>query len=282
MTKPTYHVVSFSGGKDSTAMLLHMIELNYHIDEVLFCDTTMEFPSMLRHVEKVRAVVEAEGIKFTTLKAEHDFEHLMLHHTPKRKKEDLRGLVGYSWPGPKSRWCTRALKKQIIDRHLRGLKQSYTVIQYVGLAMDEQHRLERTNNKADGMCHPLVAWGWTEADAMNYCRGKGYDWEGLYDLFGRVSCWCCPLQPLDELRTLRTHFPDLWQRLGELDRQTWRDFKENGQSVENLDKRFALEDALTTAGHSTKNRQFFNDLNRHLAGEVTVEKILKERAEEEE
>lgn len=39
MTKPQYIVVSFSGGKDSTAMLLHMIELGEHIDEVISADT---------------------------------------------------------------------------------------------------------------------------------------------------------------------------------------------------------------------------------------------------
>lgn len=32
------HIVSFSGGKDSTAMLLKMLEDNYEIDEIIFCD----------------------------------------------------------------------------------------------------------------------------------------------------------------------------------------------------------------------------------------------------
>lgn len=48
MSKPLYHVASFSGGKDNTAMVLRMIELGYHIDEVMFCDTTMEFPATRR------------------------------------------------------------------------------------------------------------------------------------------------------------------------------------------------------------------------------------------
>ena len=41
-----YHVVSFSGGKDSTAMLLRMLELGMPVDEIIFCDTTVEFPQM--------------------------------------------------------------------------------------------------------------------------------------------------------------------------------------------------------------------------------------------
>lgn len=48
MKKPDLHIVSFSGGKDSTAMLLHMMELGMQIDIVLYCDTWMEFPAMYR------------------------------------------------------------------------------------------------------------------------------------------------------------------------------------------------------------------------------------------
>jgi len=47
------HIVSFSGGKDSTAMLLKMIEENMQIDEIIFCDTGVEFPAMYEHIRKV-------------------------------------------------------------------------------------------------------------------------------------------------------------------------------------------------------------------------------------
>jgi 3'-phosphoadenosine 5'-phosphosulfate sulfotransferase (PAPS reductase)/FAD synthetase len=280
MQKPQYNVASFSGGKDSTAMVLRMIERGDHLDEVLFCDTTMEFPAMLRHVEKVKQVVEAAGIKFTTLRDDLTFEEWLLEYTPVRKNPALEGLRGKSWPGPMTRWCTQRLKERVISRYFRLLRKTHTVYQYIGMAADEQYRLERKQQQGQDKQYPLVKWGWTEADALAYCYEKGYDWEGLYDLFDRVSCWCCPLQPLSELRTLRTHFPDLWSRLKELDEQTWRTFKENNQSVENLDCRFALEEALAAAGHSIKNRAFFADLKRHLAGEASVEDILNEREKE--
>ena len=273
--KPLYHVVSFSGGKDSTAMVLRMIELGYKIDEVVFCDTTMEFPAMLRHVEKVRQVVEAAGVKFTILQAEHDFEYYLLQYTPKRKDPNAKELIGCSWPCHRVRWCTRILKHDVINRYLRKLRDEYAVVQYIGLAADEGYRLERANNQKQDMRHPLVEWGWDEEAALSYCYRKGYDWEGLYQQFKRVSCWCCPLQPLSELRTLREKHPDLWQRLMSLDAQTWRVYKEHG--VENLDRRFELEDALTEHGISIKNRAFFTDLKRLLAGETTIESILNER-----
>ena len=49
------HVVSFSGGKDSTAMLLRMIEENMPIDIILYCDTGLEFPEMEEHIGRLRS-----------------------------------------------------------------------------------------------------------------------------------------------------------------------------------------------------------------------------------
>ena len=282
MTKPEYHIASFSGGKDSTAMVLRMIERGDPLDEVMFCDTTMEYPAMLRHVEKVKQVIEAAGIKFTTLRDEHGFEWRLYQKPVKRKStHDLYGRPGYGWPTASSRWCTRHLKMEPIERHLRELHQKYKVIQFIGIAADEDYRLERENNQDPNHRHPLREWGWTEADAMQYCRDKGYDWEGLYDLFPRVSCWCCPLNRYEILRNQRKHFPDLWARLLELDEKQCKSFFSHGHRVADFDRRFALEDVLTEAGQSIKDRRFFADLKRLQAGEVTLEEILQERTTEE-
>ena len=53
MDKPKLHVVSLSGGKDSTAMLLMMLERRMPIDIILFCDTGLEFPTMYEHMKKL-------------------------------------------------------------------------------------------------------------------------------------------------------------------------------------------------------------------------------------
>ena len=45
-----YHVVSLSGGKDSTAMLLLMLEMGMQVDEIVNVDTGMEFPGMAEHI----------------------------------------------------------------------------------------------------------------------------------------------------------------------------------------------------------------------------------------
>ena len=247
-SKGVLHAVSFSGGKDSTAMLLHMLALGMPIDEVVNVDTGMEFPAMYRHIEKVRAVVETAGVKFTTLKADKTFEYYLTRHPVKHRNPEFAGVPGYGWPGPRTRWCTGTLKTNVLRKYTRDLRNAHNVIWYVGLAADETARFLRKNNTADDQRHPLAEWGWTEAKALKYCYDHGYDWEGLYKLFKRVSCWCCPLQSLQDLRQLRRHFPDLWARLFELDAQQCRQRFTSSDSLTQLEARFALEEERIAQG----------------------------------
>ena len=48
-----FHAVSLSGGKDSSAMLLLMIERGMPINMVLSADTGMEFSEMYEHLAKL-------------------------------------------------------------------------------------------------------------------------------------------------------------------------------------------------------------------------------------
>lgn len=258
-----YIVVSFSGGKDSTAMVLHMIELGEHIDEVVCCDTYKEFPAMYRHIEKIQKVVEANGIKFTTLKSEKGFDYYMFEHKHKPRNGN-KTRVGYAWASSRSRWCTTLLKTIVIDRYIKNLKKEYNVIHCIGLAADEEYRLNRKNNQQENHRHPLVEWGWTEVDCIQYCYSKGYDWEGLYEIFDRVSCWCCPLKSLEEYRKLRKHLPSLWEELKDMDRRSWNQFRID-YSVDDLEKRFAFEEERLEQGLSITNRDFYTQLKGRLA-----------------
>lgn len=271
-----YIVVSFSGGKDSTAMLLRMMELGEPIDEVVCCDTYKEFPAMYRHIEQVKTVVEAAGIQFTMLRSEKSFDHLMFDVMPNRRETNKVQHQGKGWPNARIRWCTGELKKEIIRKYFSKLKKTHHVIQCVGIAADEGHRLERKGNQKIDKRHPLVEWGWDEKDCLRYCYSKGYDWEGLYETFNRVSCWCCPLKSLGELRALRKYHPKLWEELDDMDKRSWNQFRAD-YSVADLEKRFTLEEALTKRGYSITNRDFHADLKRLLAGETSISEILEER-----
>lgn len=245
-----YHAVSFSGGKDSTAMLLLMIERGMPIDIVLTADTGMEFPEMYEHLNRLDDYLFRErGIHLTTLRHPKGFEWLMFDE-PKQKESSIANrqrlgvsLHGNGWPGVKVRWCTGQLKTHLISKEVNHLKGEYNALHYVGIAADEPKRIKNE-------VYPLVDWGITEAQALKICYDRGYDWGGLYEIYHRCSCWCCPLQRIGELKKLRQHHPELWERLREMDRRAIAQFGHNalGQfkqdwTVERLEQRFALEDA---------------------------------------
>ena len=54
------HIVSFSGGKDSTAMTLKMLEDGWWVDEIIFADTGKDFPQMISHINKFDDYIQIE------------------------------------------------------------------------------------------------------------------------------------------------------------------------------------------------------------------------------
>ena len=242
--KPVLTLASVSGGKDSTAMLLRLLEEGRQVDEILFCDTGLEFPQMYAHLEKLERYI---GRPITRLKAPYTFEQYFYEYQAKGDAALVTNR-GLSWPSRACRWCTGRLKAHVIAKHLQGLKRQYRLVQYVGIAADEA-------NRCKDLHYPLVEWGMTEADCLNYCYARGFDWGGLYKIFRRVSCWCCPLQPISELRKLRAHCPELWQKLLYMDAHTWQPFRPD-YTAQQLEQRFALEEERAAQGLPNKGRAF--------------------------
>lgn len=214
-----------------------------------YADTGMEFPEMYAHIAKLDAYLyEQRGIHITILRHPQGFEYLMFDE-PKTKPKSIENrirlgvpLVGNGWPGIRVRWCTGALKTKLIDKEVKRLKGELGAIHYIGIAADEAWRCK-------GEKYPLVEWGITEAQALQICYDRGYDFGGLYEIYNRASCWCCPFQRIGELRKLRKCHPELWAKLLEMDRRAREQFGPGplGQfkkdwSVDRLEERFAKED----------------------------------------
>ena len=253
-TKKDFFVANLSGGKDSSCMVLKLLEEKYPVDLILFCDTQLEFFEMYNHLDKFEQYIKRyTDIGITRIKPDKPFEYYFSEHEIHHRKNSVATHKGYGWAGPKMRWCTNRLKTQPRERFLRELRKKYNVIEYVGIAADEQYRLKRKNNQRENCRHPLVEWGMTEADCLQYCYDRGFGWGGLYEKFSRVSCWCCPLQPLSELRILYHEFPNLWEQLKQWDSQTFRKFRADYSVIE-LEKRFKLEDEWRSAGRTLNSK----------------------------
>lgn len=270
MSKLEYHIVSFSGGKDSTALLLGMIDRDMRIDEVINFDTGLEFPYMYEHIKKIKTILDEKKIKFSTFKPEFDFTHFLL------ERERLTGtnvpIYGWGWPNISNRWCTAYLKTRNSDAYIRGLRDKFDVIQYIGIALDETQRMERKHHQNKEYRYPLIDWGMTEEDCLNYCYKLGYDWGGLYKIFNRVSCWCCPLQPLEELYKLWVNFPELWAQLKKWDNML---ISQHGSdavhfkkpyNISQLEERFKIEKRRKDTNINTKSKNFYKEIDIVLNG----------------
>ena len=222
------NIVCFSGGKDSTAMLLMMVEKEMPVDKIVFCDTGMEFPQMYRHIQRVETYI---GRKIDILKGKETYLYYLGDHVKRN------GKIGYGHPDFRNRWCTQLLKKTPFSKYV---KQFDGVIEFHGIAVDEKHRAEKNKENNRVIKYPLIDWLITEKQALEYCYNKGFYWDGLYEKFNRVSCWCCPLSRIGELRTLYKDFPELWAELEEMDKKSFRQFRSD-YSVKDLSDRFANE-----------------------------------------
>lgn len=230
------NAVSISGGKDSTAMLLEMLRRGERICTAVFFDTGWEFPAMYDHLERLE---EYTGVKIWRLHPPMPFDYWAVARPVKAREGKYKGQIhriGHGWPLISQRWCTRQ-KVDVIDRFCGAIPN---VIQCVGYTADEERRLSNSSRRFK-LRFPLLEYGITESQALKICYSHGFDWDGLYEHFARVSCFCCPLQRISELRRLWGHYPELWARMLKLEDAmlpgTNRGFKDR-VTVHDLDKRF--------------------------------------------
>ena len=222
------NIVSLSGGKDSTAMLLMMLERKEPIHSVVFFDTGWEFPQIYDHILNLQSKIDIE-IKIIQ---------------PNKKFNDL--LKKWRWPAANRRWCTGE-KRDALAKYSRTVENA---IEAVGYAYDERHRTSIKPRGKRIMRYPLIEYGVTEADALQYCFDKGFNWGGVYDHLSRVSCFCCTLQTLSNLRNIRRFYPDQWQEMKNMGSKLTEHYGLNdsipgfrgAKSIHDIDKRFYEED----------------------------------------
>jgi hypothetical protein len=251
MKNLSYYTLSLSGGKDSLALFLKILEEGVRLDEVVTVDLGDEYQATYDTLLFAASICLKERIKFTVLSIPETEEYQEYKATTKAElsmfefmafeHEKKNGCKGYGWCG-KQRWGT-AIKKQLLNNYYQSLERF--VIEYVGIAADEAQRIDITPHKNYAKLYPLIKWGMTEADCLEYCSQHGVQWKQcgirLYDILDRVSCQHCQQKNLKELRNIRKYLPELWDSFKDWQNRISFPYRSDDNTIHDLDKRFTSE-----------------------------------------
>lgn len=209
-------VVSISGGKDSTAMALHLRELGLK-HQLVFMDTGWEHAETYRYVRDV--LPEALGQPVTWLRAkERRFEDWR-----EEEANAIEAMMGIEYsamvreclykgmfPSRVARWCTQTLKTEPIRAYLRDIEGH--AINAVGIRAEESSRRaampewEWVDYYGALVWRPLI--GWSLQDVIDIHHRHEVKPNPLYlDGASRVGCWPCIMARKGEIRQIADSDP---------------------------------------------------------------------------
>lgn len=181
------HIVGLSGGKDSTALALRLIEVEPRDYEFVCTPTGNELPQMLEHWAKLERML---GKPLTRLAGGTNLLQLIA---------DMKML-----PNFRARWCTRILKIEPTIDFMESLTPDSVL--YVGLRADEEER-EGIFGTDINIDFPMRRWGWGEPEVWKYLNEKGVK------IPNRTDCMYCYGQRLGEWYALWRKHPE-WYDMG--------------------------------------------------------------------
>lgn len=243
-----YNIVSVSGGKDSTALLLLALERQPENLQAVFADTGHEHPLTYEYVaylhDKVfpirtiradfsadlarRAAFVAKKWREQGLPEERVLRAIELLKPTGNPFLDLCVWKGL-FPSTKRRFCSEELKRNPIIEQVQMplLDAGHSIISWQGIRADESaaraHLPERdlvasTPNGAELWNYrPILQWTVEDVFAMH--AKHGIDPNPLYKMgMGRVGCMPCIHARKDELLEIGRRFPEEIARVAEWER----------------------------------------------------------------
>ena len=237
------HVASCSFGKDSLATILLALMHSEPLDEVVYCEVMFDDAisgEVPEHRDFIygRAIpfLERNGIKVVVLRSE--MTYIRSFYRVLQKGQSAGKLN--SWPLCGKCCIQRDCKLPPIRAYMRSLGSG--VVQYIGIAYDEQERLTRL--EAEKTISLLEKYQKTERDAADICKRAGL-YSPAYAFSDRNGCFFCPNAKERELRHLYECYPDLWARLlecqGAPNKAT--ELFNRKERFDEIDQRFRNEDA---------------------------------------
>jgi len=186
------HILSLSGGKDSTALALYMKDRVPEM-EYVFCDTGEE----LEETHKYLLSIEAQlGTKIARLNPDRPFVHYL---------DIYRGVL----PDPRTRWCTRMLKIRPFEWYVGD----DSVVLYVGIRADESQRKGYVSTKSNITARfPFIDEGITRSDVFRILEESGLGLPDYYRWRSRSGCYFCFFQQKREwVGLLENHEKLFWK-----------------------------------------------------------------------
>lgn len=212
------HVVGLSGGKDSTALALRLMEIEPRDYEFICNETGNELPEMHDHWAKLEEMLGAPIKKV-------------------RYRTDLLGLINEMemLPNFRARWCTRILKIETTIEYFESLPDDSVL--YVGLRADEEARRGLYGEDLT-VRFPMREWGWDEAAVWRYLDERGVT------IPKRTDCALCPYQRLGEWHDLWAKYPEKYAEGVEVEKKFGHTFRSPQRDtwpadLESLGKEFA-------------------------------------------
>jgi 3'-phosphoadenosine 5'-phosphosulfate sulfotransferase (PAPS reductase)/FAD synthetase len=188
--KKVRHILSLSGGKDSSALAVYMRDRVQDM-EYVFCDTDKELKETYEYLAKLEAFL---GKPIVRLNADRGFDHW------------LQVYGGYL-PSSRMRWCTRQLKLKPFEKYVG----SDEVVSYVGIRADEDREgyiSTKPNIKAR---FPFKEDGIGHADVLRILDEAGLGLPEYYKWRSRSGCYFCFFQRKSEWAGLLEHHPELFE-----------------------------------------------------------------------
>lgn len=190
MSDKVRHILSLSGGKDSTALALYMRDRVPEM-EYVFCDTQKELPETYEYLARVEAYL---GKPIVKLHDDRGFDHW------------LKVYNGYL-PSSRMRWCTRQLKIRPFE-HYVGNDQA---ISYIGIRADEQREGYISTKPNIQARYPFKEDGIVKSDVMRILEESGLGLPPYYKWRTRSGCYFCFFQRKVEWVGLKENHPDLFE-----------------------------------------------------------------------
>lgn len=234
------YICCFSGGKDSTAMLIHILENNLPLDEIIYCDVgDWMWESSKDHILQVE---DKLGVQINVIDISDDLD---------------TGFQRWGFPSFFNRWCT-GFKR---DRMKQYLKEKYgdgeSIVQYIGYCSDEEKRTGKKLYSSYDVSYPLVDAGITTDEALEICYEHGFDFGGVYEHHSHYNCWLCPLQRKGELKWIFDNDKDKWDYLRNMQHNTDGSFYPN-ETIFDVEKSFWKKNKKQLKENRMKAREMYN------------------------